>query len=57
MGAYIQNDLTFQPWQLKDEGMIHLKNEAAWKVWKKTMMEMDDHDHFEAAFFIYCMLN
>ena len=46
-----------EPWELKDNGVEHIKNEATWKVWKKMMLEMRPKDHYEAAVFLYCILN
>ena len=47
----------FQDPEVKQEGNEHIKNEAVWKIWKKMMLEVHSEDHYEAAVFLYCMLN
>lgn len=55
LSGYVHRKM--EPWQVKDEGVKHISDSSAWKVWKDMMLQMDDGDHYEAAYFLYCSLN
>ena len=56
-GSSVKGKQFKNPWQVKDEGVKHITDSAAWKIWKNMMLHMDVKDHYEAAYFVYCALN